>query len=176
MATKAFKALSQKDLHTVGNITSSHDYLQDIPHGAIMTEDVDNFTLVELGFNADGERTATPLSDITKKGFLVASPERRYLGENLGEFYNGKDERGRILIQKEYVRFDASNFDATAVSGTGGIKAGQVAHYDTTTKKYVISDGTHADYATAGNKYTVVSDEKDIRFTLGQPTVRFEIQ
>lgn len=176
MATKAFKALSQKDLHTVGNITSSHDYLQDIPHGAIMTEDVDNFTLVELGFNADGERTATPLSDITKKGFLVASPERRYLGENLGEFYNGKDERGRILIQKEYVRFDASNFDDTAVSGTGGIKAGHVAHYDITTKKYVISDGTHADYATAGNKYTVVSEEKDITYTLGQPTVRFEIQ
>lgn len=175
MATKAFKALTEKDLHTVGNVTSSHDYLQDIPHGAIMTEDVDNFTLVELGFNADGERTATPLSDKTKKGFLVASPERRYLGENLGEFYNGKGERGRILVQKELIRFDASNYDATAVVSTG-IKSGQVAHFDTTTKKYVISDGSHADFATAGNKYTVVSDEKDITYTLGQPTVRFEIQ
>lgn len=175
MTTKAFKALTEKELHVVGNVTSSHDYLQDIPHGAIMTADTDNFTLVELGFNSDGERTATPLSDPTKKGYLVASPERRYLGENLGEFYNGKDERGRILIQKEGVRFEASNFDATAVS-SAGIKAGQVAHYDTTTKKYVISDGTHADYAAAGNKYTVVSSESDLRYTLGQAMVRFEIQ
>ena len=173
MTTKPFKTLTKKELHTVGNVTSSHDYLQDIPHGAIMTEDVDNFTLVELGFNADGERTATPLSDKTKKGYLVASPERRYLGENLGEFYNGEGERGRILIQKEGVRFDASNYNATAVTE---IKAGQVAHYDTGTKKYVISDGTHADFATAGNKYAVVLSENDIRYTLGQPTVRFEIQ
>lgn len=173
MTTKAFKTLTEKDLHTVGNVTSSHDYLQDIPHGAIMTEDVDNFTLVELGFNTDGERTATPLSDKTKKGYLVASPERRYLGENLGEFYNGKGERGRILIQKEAVRFDASNFDAKAVTE---IKAGQVAHYDIDTKKFVISDGTHADFTTAGNKYTVVLSENDIHYTLGQPTVRFEIQ
>ncbi|MFJ3388771.1 hypothetical protein [Lysinibacillus sp. NPDC086135] len=173
MTTKAFKALTEKDLHTVGNVTSSHDYLQDIPHGAIMTEDVDNFTLVELGFNADGERTATPLSDKTKKGYLVASPERRYLGESLGEFYNGKGERGRILIQKEGIRFDASNFDAKAVKD---IKAGQVAHFDIDTKEFVISDGTHADFETAGNKYTVVLSENDIQYTLGQPTVRFEVQ
>lgn len=176
MTTKAFKALTEKELHTVGNVTSSHDYLQDIPNGAIMTEDVDNFTLVELGFNTEGERIATPLTDKTKKGFLVASPERCYLGENVGEFYNGKGERGRILVQKEFVRFDASNFDDSAVKGSGGIKAGQVAHYDTATKKFIISDGTHADFATAGNKYTVVSDEQDIAYTLGQPTVRFEIQ
>lgn len=175
MTTKAFKALTEKEFHTVGNVTSSHDYLQDIPHGAIMTADTDNFTLVELGFNVDGERTATPLSDQTKKGYLVASPERRYLGENLSEFYNGKGERGRILVQKEAVRFEASNFDATAVTATG-IKAGQVAHFNITTKKYVISDGTHADYAAAGNKYTVVGNESDLRYTLGKPMVHLEIQ
>ena len=175
MATQAFKALSNPDVHTVGSVNSSHDYLQDIPNGAIMTADTDNFTLVELGFNAEGERTATPLSDQIKKGFLVASVERRYLNEPISAFYNGKGERGRILIQKEFIRFEASNYDATAVTATG-IKAGQVAHFDITTKKFVISDGTHADYATAGNKYLVVNDEQDIQYTLGQPTVRFEVQ
>lgn len=172
MATQAFHAYKNKDVRTVGNVTSSHAYVQDIPNGAVLLEDVDNFTLVELSFDANGERAASSLTDVAKKGYLIASPERRYLGELISEFYNGEGERGRIIILTEGLRFESSAFELSVVTE---VEKGQFAHFDPATKKFLIHDGTHADYANAVNKLLVVSNEEDITYTLGFPMVRFEV-
>ncbi|QJI52503.1 hypothetical protein [Psychrobacillus phage Perkons] len=174
MATKAFKALTQKDKHTVGNITSSHKYIQDIPNGVLFTEDVDNFHLVELSYNAEGERVAKGLTDVKKEAFLVASVERRHLNEDIIEFYNAKDERGRIVIPTRGLRFDVSAFALN--TGVTVIKAGLSAHYNVATKKYLIHDGTHEDFASASVKFEVASNEDNLEYTLGAPMIRLEIK
>lgn len=172
MATNAWNSLTNKQYHTVGNITSTHKYVQDVPNGALFTEDVDNFVLAELGFNAEGERTAKNLTAETVEGFLVAAPERRYLGESLSEFYVGAGERGRVVHLTKGLRFDTSAYDVDAGKS---VVAGAKAHFDVTLKKFLIHDGTHANYDGAKNKFHLVSNEDDIEFTLGVPTVRFEV-
>lgn len=170
MATTAFRALTQKEKRSVGNIVSTHKYVKDVANGALFTEDVENFHLVETAY-VDGELTAKYLTDTTKKAFLVAAVERRYMGENLSEFFVGEGERARIVYPTEGLIIDVSAFTAT-----GTIEAGQKAHYDVATKKYVIHDGTHADYATASVQFEVKSGEDNLDFTLGLPTVRLVIQ
>lgn len=171
MATNAWNSLTNKQKHTVGNITSTHKYVQDVPNGALFTENVDNFILAELGFNAEGERTAKNLTSEKTEGFLVAAPERRYLGESLSEFFVGENERGRVLHLTKGLRFDTSAF---SVEPSKSAVAGAVAHFDVTTKKFHIHDGTHAKYDGAKNKFVLVSSEDDIEYTLGAPTIRFE--
>lgn len=173
MATQAFRALTQKDKRTVGNIVSTHKYVKDIANGALFAEDVENFHLAEIEYNENGERIAKYLTDATKKGYLVASVERRYLGENLSEFFNGKDERGRIVYLTDGLIFDTSAYE---LSGVAELKTGQKAHYDVATKKYLIHDGSHADFATAHDKFIVRSSEADIQYTLGVPTVRLVVE
>jgi len=173
MATKALQALTNPDVHAVGNLNSIK--VKTVTNGALYTEDVDNFTVIELGFNEDGERTAKQLSDKANKGYLAAGVERRYLNENLSAFYNGKGERHRVVIFEEgYTRFDTSAFDLN--EGVSEIKKGMVAHFDVAKKKFIISsaDAPHADYAGSRNKFLVVANEADTAYTLGQPTVRLE--
>lgn len=172
MATKAFKALTEQDLHTVGNIVSPSKQVFDVPNGALFTADTDNFTLVELGFDEEGNRTAKPLTVATKKGYLVAAPELRYLGEGIGEFYVGAGERGRIVRLTDGLIIDSSAF---ILNGVAEVKAGQSAHFDVTTRKFIVHDGSHADFATAYDKFTVTANEADLRYNLGQATVRLEV-
>lgn len=182
MATTMLKAISNKGTHGVGNLNSMK--VKTLNHGAIVIgADVDNFTLGELGFNAEGERTVKQLSDHKKKAVLIASPERRYMGEELVDFYNEVGERVRCVILEEgYTRFDTSSFAltaevATTVTGVTEIKAGQVAHFDKTLKKFTISDAVkpHADYALAKAKFLVVNSEDDLAYLCGLPTVRLEV-
>lgn len=173
MATKAFNSLTKKQKFTVGNVVSSHAYIQDIPNGVLYTEDVENFHPVEVSYDAEGNRVAKGLTDSTKESFLANSVERRYLNEDIAEFYNEAGERGRVLFFSKGLRFDVSAYDATGVTA---IKAGQSAHYDTTAKKYVIHDGTHANYATAFTKFEVASSEDNLEYTLGAPMVRLEVR
>ena len=174
MATSAFRALSQKEKRTVGNIVSTSKYVKDVANGALFTEDVENFHLVEIEYDADGVLVAKALTDVTKKAYLVAAPERRYLGENIGEFFVGEGERARILYTTEGLIFDASAYE---LDGTvTEIKAGQKAHYNVATKKYLIHDGSHADFANASVQLTVKSSEDNLEYTLGQPMVRFVIE
>lgn len=175
MASYALKALTEKHLHTVGNLNSLK--VKTVANGAKLTEDVDNFMLVELGFDADGQRTAKLLTDKAKQAYLIASVERLYLGEELSEFYNGKDEFARIVIMEPlYTRFDVSAFKLN--TGVTEIKNGQVAHFDIATKTYIISDAgsAHADYAGSKAKFVVVSNEDDLQYTSGQAMVRLEVQ
>ncbi|PKR82856.1 hypothetical protein [Heyndrickxia camelliae] len=175
MASRILKALQEKGTHAVGNLNSLK--VKTVANGALIEgADVDNFTLVELGFNADGERTAKQLSAIDKKAYLIASPETRYLGEEMADFYNAVGDRARIVILEEnYTRFDTSAFSLN--DGVTEIKNGFVAHFDPASKKFIISDpaSAHADYAGSSAQFLVVSNEDDIQYTLGVPMVRLEV-
>lgn len=170
MATRLEQALKQKGTHSVGNLTSIQ--VKTVAHGAKVIEaPIDNFTLVELGFDAQGERTAKQLSDKGNKSYLIASPEARNLGEQLSDFYNEVGELVRIVVlEPNYTRFDTSAF--TLNSAVDTVAAGQVAHFDVTTKKFIVSksESAHADYATSSAQFVVVlEDELD-----EQATIRLE--
>ena len=172
MATRQLKVLTEKGNHTVGNLNSLK--IRTLAHGAIVEgADIDNFTLVELGFNADGERTCKQLSDVTKKSYLIATPEARYMGEELVDFYNAVGEYARIVYLDEGLRFETSAFELN--TGITEIRNGLVAHFNPTTKKFLIHDGTHVDYANAKAKFLVVSNEEDLEYTNGKELVRFEV-
>ena len=64
----------ESDKHAVGNLNNWNVEL--LNQGAVAAADMDNFTLVTLGFDqATGERKATALTDSATKGYLVATPE-----------------------------------------------------------------------------------------------------
>lgn len=159
--------------HNVGSLNEWNKRV--LNQGAIISGGaLDNFTLVELGFDVDGNRIATALSATTKMGYLLASVEEymEQYGETMSCFYNEVGERGRIVILDVTDRFEASNF---VKADTGKeIKNGQKAHYDALTKKFIISNGVsnHADYATAANTYVVVGSGNSID---GQELIRFEV-
>jgi hypothetical protein len=175
MASRLVKALITKGTHSVGSINSWK--IRTLPYGAIIdTADVDNFTIVELGFNANGERIAKQLSNKTTKGYLIAAPERRYVdGEQMCDFYNEVGEAARIIFLELGVRFETSAFTLNA--GVTDLINGQVAHFDVTTKKFIISTaGTaHADYATSANQFLVVANDDETMTIDGQTLVRLEV-
>lgn len=175
MASRVQDALTQVGTHAVGNLNSLK--IKTVANGAIVdTAPIDNFTLGELGFNAEGKRIVKQLANKANKAYLVAAPETRYLGEAMGDFYNAVGERVRVvLLEAGYTRFDTSAF--TLNSGVSAIARGQVAHFDVTTKKFIISaSGTpHTDYAGSSAKFLVVNNEDDMEYGLGQPTVRLEV-
>lgn len=175
MATRQFRALQERGNHEVGNLNNIK--IKTLAYGAVVTGgDIDNFTLGEVGFGADGERTVKQLSAIDKKAYLVASPEARYMGESLVDFYNAEGERARLVIlEPGYTRFDTSayakNTEATE------IKNGQVAHFDPASKKFIISaaGSAHADYAGSSAQFVVVGAEDDLEYVAGKPVVRLEV-
>ena len=175
MATRQLKALQERGNHSVGNLNSIK--IKTVAHGALVTGgDIDNFTLVELGFNSEGERTAKQLSAKDKKAYLIASPEARYMGEDLVDFYNAEGERARIVIlEPGYTRFDTSAFSKN--TGVTEIKNGQVAHFDPASKRFIISaaGSAHADYADSSAQFIVVSNESDLEYVAGKATVRLEV-
>ena len=160
--------------HNVGSVNNWTKEV--INQGAkVATADIDNFELVDLGFNASGERIATSLADNTKKGYLLASVEEyvEELGETISGFYNAVGERARIFNITATNRFEVSNFKADNIAKV--IKNGQKVHYDKTLKKYIVSNDTadNAGYATAGNKFIVV--DADPTSLDGQALVRLEV-
>ena len=173
MASEVLRALvEKKNKHVVGSLNNAD--LRTINQGAIAEADLDNYMIVELGFNEEGERTFKLLTDVKKKGFLLASPENymKELGENISGFFNGKGERGRILVQKLGERFECSN--VVASDGSSPIKNGMEAYFDPAKKQFIVDVKKNDEkLATAGNKYIVVDAEGN---TLGgQQTIRLEI-
>lgn len=173
MATDQIKVLATKGNHEVGTLLSSQ--IRTVPHGAIAEVAADNYTVVELGFDKEGNRTFKPLSDKVKKGHLLAAVEVLNMGEKLVDFFIDKEESARVVIQDEGIQVETSAFELN--TGLTAVQVGQVGHYDTTKKKVIISKaGTeHADYATAGNKYLVVGDESHVECWLGKPTIKLEV-
>lgn len=175
MASRLLDALTTQGTHAVGNLNSWK--VRTLPYGAIVdTAPIDNFTWVELGFNADGERICKQLSANANKGYLVAAPERRYIeGEQMCDFYNAVGEPVRIVLPDLGLRFETSAYSLNA--GVTEVVNGQVAHFDVTTKKFIISDSgaAHADYATAGNQFVVVATDLETDLIDGQTVVRLEL-
>lgn len=165
--------LKNPEIHNVGSLNQWEKEL--LNQGAVVeVAAMDNYTIGELGFNAKGERTVKPLATQTKKGVLVASVED-FISEfeTPAQFFNGIGDWARIVKQVDMHHFECSNFEKADASKE--IKGGQVAHYDITKKKYIISNAgsNHTDYATAGNKYLVVA--VPTHTYVGQDLVRFEI-
>lgn len=174
MTTSILKAMASEGTHAVGSINVIQ--VKTLANGARVTgAAVDNWTLVELaGFNEDGERLCKAVTAKDKKAYLVASVEQRFLGEDIGHFYNDVDEFIRpVLLEANYTRFEASNYTLNA--GVTEVANGQVAHFDVATKKYIISASAtpHADFATSAYQFEVVADLEDTAGNFLQPTVRF---
>ncbi|MBM7835742.1 hypothetical protein [Clostridium sardiniense] len=173
MASEILKVLTgQGNKHTVGSLNNMR--IRMINQGAIAEADLDNYMIVETGFNEEGERTFKLLTDITKKGYLLASPENVMadLGETMISFYNGVGERGRLVIQDFGQRFECSN--VVPSDNSAPIKAGQSVYFDPSKKAFVaVTKGEDEKLATAGNKYVVVDAKANT--LAGQQTIRLEI-
>lgn len=175
--------LVEEDKHRVGSLNDFRKNLVNLGAKCAETtkDKVENYSIVELGFEADGdqERTFKYLTDGTKKGYLVAAVED-YLdefGENVGNFYIVKDERARIVVQDEGMHFEVSSYElADSDADTYPLKNGLGAYWDATKNNYVIvnnAGSAPADYATAGNKFIVVDYDGNIYD--GQQTIRLEV-
>lgn len=174
MATEILKNITKDGTHAVGSLNSVR--VRTLANGAkIIDEPVDNWELVELaGFDEEGTRECKALTSKDKPAYLVATPEQRFLGEDIAHFFNDVGEMARlVLLESHYTRFEASNY--TLNDGVTEVENGQVAHYDVATKKYIISDAStpHADYATSAFQFEVVADLNDTAGNFLQPTVRF---
>lgn len=181
---EAMKNLRQ-NLHNVGSL---NNWCKDVLNQGAKVADanIDNFELVELRFNADGERECISLTATANKGHLIATPEdymQQY--ETISSFFNGVGEMARIVYLESGVRFECSNVDFHQKTGNAPhndhpLKNGQVAHYDHATKKFIISNDNrgagneHGGYAGAGNKFYLV--DKDCVSIDGQTVYRFEVQ
>lgn len=174
MATDIQKALATEGTHGVGNLHSHNP--STVNHGALVVDaSIDNYTIGELGFSTDGEeRTVKQLSVKTNRGVLVATPERRYLGEGISEFFNDVGDRARVInMEVGETRFDSSSYELN--TSVTEVKSGQVAHFSVAKKKFIISESAaaHADYATSASQFVVV---KNGTFELdGKEMVRLEV-
>lgn len=168
MASTMLNAMKVRGTHNVGSINDWEVVGKLFAGGAKATVDLDNYIVVSVAYDTTGEATITPLADKTKKGLLVCAVEQvlDQFGEQLCDFYVATGERARVIYQPTGTRFQVSNYSLNA--GVTEVKAGLVAHYDPATKKYIISDpaSAHADYATAGNKYTVHAVETELEYTI----------
>lgn len=175
MTTRQLKVLTERGNHEIGNLSSIK--IRTLNQGALVVDaPIDNFTVVELGFDAEGDRTCKQLTDVTKKSYLIAAPENRMMNEELVDFYNDIGERARIVFFEEGLRFDTSAFEKN--TGVTTIKNGQVAHWDVAKKKFLIQEAASpvAAYATANKKFLVVLSEDDLEYTAGKTLVRLEVQ
>lgn len=185
MATTGLDIIKNRkhNLHNVGNLNTPSPWVRDVPNGAYAFEDTDNWILVELFVQENVgtgklERYFKPLTDPTKKAYLLVTPEDRVLDIDMfGNFYNGKDDMGRIVHLLDGLRFEMSNWTKDAVITDDEIPIGSRAHYDVATKKFIAHDGSHADYATSRYKFEVVNFEVDPQRTIAEmPLLRLENQ
>ncbi|BAO04901.1 MULTISPECIES: hypothetical protein [Clostridium] len=176
MASRGLDLLRLEGGYAVGNLNSY--WAKPLANGAVVSEDkIENFTFVEVYFE-NGVRKCKYLTDAKKSDevFLVTTPERRLPEETLKDFYNSKGEFARLHILEKSLRFESSK--VTLNSGVTTVKEGFVAHFDPTSKTYIISDpaSAHADYATAGIKLEVVTIGTELGYEQGITVYRFEVK
>ena len=178
MSSNVLQAIKnlRKNLHNVGSLNNWSKKV--LNQGAVAKADMDNFTLVKLGFNAKGEREAEQLKLSTEKGYLVATPEdymKEY--ETISSFFNDIGEMARIVKLEEGMRFECSNYTLeNNDTNTHPLKNGALVHYDHDSKKFKISNqttGGMSGYSAAGNQFIVV-DANCVSID-GQSIVRFEV-
>lgn len=173
MATRLFDTISTRGTHEVGQLNTK--WTVHMVNGAIADEDIENYTLVELFYDS-GILKCKQLTDETKKGYLVTTVEEDQLmdGEEYLDFYNAEGEIVRItdVTEQKNSRFETSAFSKNA--GVTTIAKGYVAHFDPTTKKYIVSNpaSAHADYAGAASKFEVVDEDSELGYALDKTTIR----
>lgn len=184
MATTGLDIIKNRkhNLHNVGNLNTPSPWVRDIANGTFASEDMDNWILVETFIEdnvATGrkERYCKPLTDKKNKAYLLYTPEDRVLAiDTFGNFYNGKGDKTRNVHFTDGIRFECSNWTKDATI-TGEIEIGARAHFDVATKKFIVHDGTHADYADSRYKFEVVNFEEDPQKLIQElALVRFELQ
>lgn len=181
MASRMTDVLTIRGAHEIGSINTK--WTKHMTNGAIADGNMENYTLAEILWT-DGELHCVQLTDATKKGYLVTTVEEDQLmeGEEYLDFYNATDEIIRLTdvdVQKNS-RFETSifelNADGLANGGTTVTAAavGDVAHFNPTTKKYMISLASAAAtaYGTAVNKFEVVGLDTDFGYPLDKTTIR----
>ena len=173
MATAILKALANEGEHNVGSVNSIQ--VKTLAHGAKITgAEVDNWTLVELGgFDEEGVQECKALTDKGKTAYLVATPEQRFLGEDIAHFFNDIDEMARLVVlEKDYTRFEVSNYSLNTL--VTDVENGQSAHFDVATKKFILSEvgSEHEDFADSAYQFRVVADLADTAGNFLKPTVR----
>ena len=178
MGSRGLKTIGERGTHQIGALNTK--WAKHLANGAMATEDFDNYILVELTRDLEGQLQCKPLTSTTKKGYLATTIEEEHLlqtdgfSEEYVDFYNAEGEMVRVTdvdVQKN-VRFETSAFAKNA--GVTEVKRGFVAHFDPTTKKYIVSNpsSAHAAYATAVNKFEVVDVDTDLGFAFEIPTIR----
>lgn len=177
MASTILEILGRKQSKNgVGGMSSIQARV--LNNGAIIGEEkIDNYTLVEVSTNKEGERECKSLTDAKKKCYLLGAVERRYevegMADLLSDFYNAKGERGRLWILDQGVRFESSSIklDSTVTE----VKNGCYAHWSALDKKFLIHDGKHADYEASSIKLEVVEAKTDLSYDEDVHVVRFEV-
>lgn len=178
MSSRGYRTIGERGTHEIGQLNTK--WTVHMVNGAMADEDFDNYLLVELFYDAEEQLKCKVLTDNTKKGYLATTIEEEDLLQTDGfkeeyvDFFNGKDEMVRItdVVEQKNSRFETSAF--TKNTGVTTIKKGHVAHFDTATKKYIVSNpsSAHADYADSVNKFEVVDPDSDFGFALEVPTIR----
>lgn len=158
-------ATQKNSVHAVGNLNSS--LVRTIPE-IKAGEALENYSLVKLAHNGNGERIATYLADATKKGVLVAAVEVMYDGESMQEFYVGNGEYFRPVHLDKGVRFETSLFNQ--IVGTDPA-VGQYASWDATAKKFKLEATESATAAQTFEVVAVLTGE----YGFGQNAVRLEV-
>lgn len=159
---------TQKDtLHSVGNLNSFH--VVTIPE-VFAGENLENYSLVELNYDAEGNRKATYLNT-ADKGYLVCAVEVMYDNEEMTEFYVGSGEGIRVINLEEGVRFETTNFEQ--ISGTAPAR-NQFAEWDATAKKFQLLSAPSGT-APAGLVFKVV-DVVASQYGFGELMCRLEVQ
>lgn len=172
MSSNFLKLISEagKNKHRVGELNNWN--VKTLNLGAVALTDLDNYSVVELGFSAEGERTCKLYTAGTP--YLLCAVED-YVGEfeTISGFYVGKDERARVAKLEEGFRFAVTK--AELANPVKPVKEGQKVHFDASANKYIVSnDGSdHAGYATAKVKLVVV--KADAGTIDGQQKIRFEV-
>lgn len=171
MASKLLDAISkERVIHSVGNINSGK--VRTVNHGCVAKVDLENYSLVKLSFNAEGEREMDYISALTDETYLVCASEEMYVvggvKDSFSDFYVGAGEKARVIHLEKGVRFEVSNFEADADVTPA---KGHYAEWDTAKKKYVIK----VDKPTADKILMVVEVEKASKLD-GQKCIRLEVQ
>jgi hypothetical protein len=179
VASRVLDALKKGNqrLHNVGSLNDWNKNV--LNQGAKVAEsDIDNFELVELRFNANGERECVKLADVRNKGYLIATPEDYMEGcETISSFFNGVGDMARIVRMKPGMRFECSNVKLeNEDTERFPLKNGMRCYYDIRIRQFVISNETLAgigSYPIAGNQQVLVDSKCSM--IDGKTVYRFEV-
>lgn len=99
--------------HAVGYFTCIVNPRQ-IDGGAKCSTDIDNTELVDVYFDETDTETmyCKPLTDNTKKGFIVMTSEKLHVLtlENKTDFWNGKGAMANLYVQETGTTFKTTNY------------------------------------------------------------------